>query len=91
MDKYRTPETEAPDRDPRTGAPDAGVAPFPGGGADEGGVKTAEGGPPSPDSPLTPGGRRGEGMTEEQADPSLSIEDVNREPHDGGMIGEGGH
>ncbi len=56
-------------------------------GADEGGVKTGE----SPHSPVTPGGAEGDGETEEQADPSLSIESVNGRNRDGGMIGEGGH
>jgi hypothetical protein len=75
MDTPRT--SPKSDRDPRPAEP----------GADEGGIKTGE----SPHSPVTPGGVAGEGETEDQADPSLSIEDVNHEPHDGGMIGEGGH
>lgn len=102
MTTYRNPETEAPDRDPHTGAPNAGVAPFPGGGADEGervgGVKSPGDERPAPEPEPLRGDVEREDETEREADPSISIDAVNGEGeaspdrlgHAGGEVGEGG-
>jgi hypothetical protein len=86
---------QSTDRDPETGAPHAGKAPFPKGGADEGGVKAGQPVAPTPQNQTAPGEVRTE---EREADPSLSIESINgegaarpdRAGRAGGMIGEGG-
>jgi hypothetical protein len=83
------------DRDPETGAPAAGKAPFPKGGADEGGVKPAQPVAATPQNQTAPGEVRTE---ERSVDPSVSIESINgegearpdRSGRAGGMIGEGG-
>jgi hypothetical protein len=85
---------QSTDRDPETGAPAAGKAPFPKPGADEGGVKTGQPVAPTPQNQTAYDGKTGEKAT----DPSISIESINgegeaspdRAGRAGGMIGEGG-